>query len=159
MPIPTIVLSADNIRGALLLKTLQKNGFDVTICKNLFDSYESIKNIKPVLLVIDCEGLYQNELSALTSLSSLLNECSVLIVANKPNYSSLNIKSLSTQWCISSPLDLDMVITKAKELITNKSDETLKNLLPIDTVGQEDTVEETEEDRLEDDLIGYLGLK
>ncbi len=155
---PTIILSTDSVRGALLLKTLQKNGFDATLCKNLFDTYEIIKDIKPVLFVIDCEGFYQNELSALTSLSNLLKECSVLVVADKPNYSSLNIKGLSTQWCICSPLDLDMVTTRAKELITPKTDETLKTLLPIETEDQEDLPEQTQESTLEDDLIGYLGL-
>lgn len=155
----TLVLSLDKIRGALLTKTLQKEGFHCNWCKNIFALSETIKEFQPSILVIDSEGLFQNELAVLPSLSPLLRTTSVLIVSSKPNYGTINIKAPLVKWCICSPLDLERVTKMVKELVTPKSDDTLKTLLPIDKEDEEDTTETTEEERLQDDLTGYLGLK
>lgn len=155
----TIVLSLDKIRGALLTKALQKEGFKCNWCKNIFTLQEMIEGFCPSLMVIDCEGLYQNELAVLSTLNSLLKQTSVLVVSSKPNYGMLNIKAPLVKWCICSPLDLELVCSMAKELTTTKTDDTLKDLLPLDKEDVEDATADTEEEKLEDDLTGYLGLK
>ncbi|HIJ60175.1 MAG TPA: hypothetical protein HPP56_06125 [Nitrospirae bacterium] len=156
-----LILSPDKIRGALLTKVFEKNSFHVNLCRNLFDSYEVLKDLKPSLFLIDREGFYPNELATLTSLKTILKETSVLVVSNQPDYGLVTIRGVAIDWCVCNPLDLNMIAEKALELVNKKTEDTLKSLLPTDEAeDNKDKIDETtDEGKLQDDLMGYLRLK
>jgi len=162
MSFSTVVFSSDKIRGALLSKAFQENGFEVSLHKNVHAAENVLKTKLPSLVVFDKEGYFRNELEHFSSLSRFLVGASVLVIANSAADGSISLKGVPVEWCLSNPLDLPLIVSKAKELlsatikmVTREGD--LKELLPI-TDGSDSSESETSE-TLSEDLLGFLGLK
>ncbi len=154
MSFSAVIFSADEVRGALLLKTLVKNGFEVSLHKNLHAAGDILKTKSPLLVIIDKEGYFPGELEYFSSLGGLLSGSSVLVVANSAGDVSSSLKGALFEWCISNPLDLHLIASRAKELLTTKPEGDFKALLPAtDESGPSD------DETLAKDLMGFLGMK
>ncbi|MBF0506189.1 MAG: hypothetical protein HQL09_05085 [Nitrospirae bacterium] len=154
MSLSAVIFSADDIRGALLRKTLEKNGFEVSLYKNIHAAGDILKAKSPPLVIIDKEGYFPGELEYFSSLSGPLAGTSVLVVANSAQDASISLKGVPVEWCLSNPLDLPFIASKAKELLTVKPESNLKALLPAT-----DESGSSEDETLAKDLMGFLGLK
>lgn len=157
MSFSVVVFSSDAIRGALLSRVFQENGFEVVLFKNLHTAENILKTKAPALVVLDETGYFRTELEHFSSVSGLMVGVSVLVIANTPPDGSLSLGNIPVEWCLSHPLDLPFIVTKAKELLTVKresKEEDLKALLP-----DSDESGSSEDDTLSKDLMGFLGLK
>ncbi|MBF0559094.1 MAG: hypothetical protein HQL08_09970 [Nitrospirae bacterium] len=157
MSVSVVVFSSDAIRGALFSRVFQESGFEVMLLKNLHAAENILKTKAPELVVLDESGYFRNELEHFSSLRGLLAGVSVLVIANTPPDGSLSLGNIPFEWCLSHPLDLPLIVTKAKELLTVKHDnkmEDLKALLP-----DSDESGSSEDDTLSKDLMGFLGIK
>src|SRR5208283_2332853 len=117
MSFSAVVFSADNVRGALLSKALGKNGFEVSLHKNIHAAGDILKTESPPLVIIDKEGYFPGELEHFSSMGEFLAGATVLVIANSAGDVSNALKGVSFEWCISNPLDLPLIAAKAKELV------------------------------------------
>src|SRR5208282_6810081 len=149
MSFSAAIFSADNVRGALLRKALEKNGFEVSLHKNIHAAGDILKANSPPLVLIDKEGYFPGELEHFSSLSGLLAGASVLVIANSVGDVASSLKGVSFEWCISNPIDLPLIASKAKELLTTKRTSDFKALLPAT-----DESGSSEDETLAKDLMG-----
>ncbi len=156
-----VVFSPEEMRGALISKVLEKKGFKVSLYKNIRDASETIASFKPHIVIVDTEGYFPSELNYFASLSAQLTGSAVLFVANYSIDDTINMPHTGLDWCVSYPLDLELVATKAIELLKSKDrPKDFKHLLPdIERGGAEEEKVVAEDADLEKDLLGFIGLK
>jgi DNA-binding NtrC family response regulator len=156
-----VIFSPDDMRGALISRMLERKGLKVSLFKNIRNASEAIASLKPHILIVDTEGYFPSELGYFASLSPLLADSAVLFVANSSINDTINMPHTKVDWCVSYPLDLQIIATKALELLKPKEAQgDFKHLLPDIEKGltEEDKVVIEDED-LEKDLMGFIGLK
>jgi DNA-binding response OmpR family regulator len=150
------------MRGALISRVLEKNGFKVYLHKNIREASDIINTRKPNKVIVDKEGYFPSELSYFTSLSSQLNNSAVLFVSDSSVDDSIWVGSVPMDWCVSNPMDLQLVTSKALKLLSNeRPQKDFKHLLPDiekEPPQQEEKVV-LEDETLEKDLMGFIGLK
>lgn len=154
MPYSTIIFSSDEIRGTLLSKAFRKNGFEVALYKNLHAAEKVLKTQTPSLVVLDKEGYFHNELGHFSSLSGVLMKTPVLVIANSTVDSSISLKNVPVEWCLSEPLDLLLIMSKANELLLDARKSDFSKRKPV--AGKSSP---SEKETLTKDLKGYLGLE
>jgi len=142
MPLSVVVFSADMMRGALLGKALEKNGFEVSLHKNTRTARDVLKSKVPHLVIIDREGYFPRELESFSLLSGLLKDVPVVVISNSSADSSFTLKDVSVEWCQSDPLDPLAVVEKSNSMLA--------------TSGKGELLEK---EMIAEDLRGFLGLK
>lgn len=142
MPLSVVVFSAENVRGALLRKALEKSGFEVSLHKNVRVAINVLKAKAPQLVIIDRKGYFPRELESFSSLSDLLKNIPVVIVSKAEADSSFTLKDVSVEWCQSDPLDPLAVVAKAKSSLAASGKSDLR-----------------EKETIAEDLRGFIGLK
>lgn len=154
MAYSTVIFSPDEIRGGLLSAAFKKNGFDVSLYKNLHAVNKILKMQMPSLVVLDKEGYFQNDLEHFSSLSGQLIKTPVIVIANSTADGSVSLKNVPVEWCMSNPLDLPFIVSKARELILDSRACGIKKRAPDAGKGVS-----SEKEALTKDLMGFLGLK
>jgi DNA-binding NtrC family response regulator len=137
-----IIFSAEDVRGALLSRALEKDGFEVSLHKNVLAAENILKSKAPQLVIIDKEGYFPGELESLSLLSGLLKEIPVVIVSNSAADNTFSLKDVSVEWCHSNPLDPLTIASKAKSMLT--------------VSGRNELLEK---EKIAKDLMGFLGIK
>ena len=154
MSFSAVIFSSDEIRGTLLSSAFKKNGFEVALYKNLHAANKILKTQLPSLVVLDKQGYFQNDLEHFSSLSEQLVKTPVLVIANSTADGSISLKNVPVEWCMSNPLDLLFIVSKARELMSDSSKSDIKKRPP--DAGKSTS---SEIEALTKDLKGFLGLE
>lgn len=150
MPFWAVIFSAQDIRGSLLSKALEKNGFEVSLNKNLYSAGDILKTKAPQLVILDTVGYFPGELEVFSLLSGLLKGTPVIIVSNSDSNSSITLKDVSVEWCQSNPLDLAAIIAKSRGMLPNLAKENAR---------ENELEKGPEKEKIAEDLMGFLGFK
>ena len=149
MPFSAVIFSAEAIRGALLSKALEKNGFEVSLSKNIHSAGDILKAKAPRIVIIDKEGYFPGELESFSLLSGLLKGIPVVVVSNSEADDSLSLKDVSVEWCRSNPLDPLAIVAKANSILE------ASGIPPAASGGNA----LPGKDAISEDLMGFLGMK
>lgn len=149
MPFSVVIFSAEALRGALIGKTLEKNGYKVSLYKNIHSAGDILEAKAPQIVIIDKEGYFPGELESFSLLGKTLKGIPLVIVSNSEADDSIHLKDVAVHWCRSNPLDPLAIVATANSIL-----ETAGSLPAasgeIEISGKEAIVQ---------DLMGFLGMK
>lgn len=163
MPFLAVIFSAQDIRGSLLSKALEKNDFEVFLSKNLYAAGDILRIKAPQLVVLDTEGYFPAEFESFSQLSDLLKGTPVIIVSNSEAVSSLTLKDVSIEWCKSNPLDLAAIVAKSGSMFPDSTElsamETWQEKQQPGKEPDKASNKDPNKEKIAEDLMGFLGFK
>jgi DNA-binding response OmpR family regulator len=149
MPFSAVIFSAEALRGALISKTLEKNGYRVYLYNKVHSAGDILEAKAPQIVIIDKEGYFPGELESFSLLSGILKGIPLVIVSNSEADDSIHIKDISVHWCRSNPLDPLAIVATANSILEASGS------LPAAS----DRIEPSGKEAIAQDLMGFLGME
>jgi DNA-binding response OmpR family regulator len=116
---PVIVLSPDNIRGAILEKILSRSGFDVLWSKSYYEAEDVLDKNAPMVLIFDAKGLRAKETGLLEKLRINLPGA-VIIALVEADAMPISEPGVSPrQLWLPEPFDPELIVSKVKEIVSS----------------------------------------
>jgi DNA-binding NtrC family response regulator len=116
MSSPVIVISQDNIRGAILEKILSRGGFDVLLFKSVFEAEDVLKECNPRVLVFDTKGLKSRETGFLEKLRSHLPWTFVIALVEASATPRSVVEVSPREVWLAEPLDPELIVSRVREI-------------------------------------------
>lgn len=124
MPPCILIYATDTIRGAILLKTLQRENIDTVLCSTDFEAKEkAAKKIPDVIIFdtkIDPKRTFWDELKFLKTLSHGLPETTKIILSDPQNIAAIKTAGIQNYLCSPDPLDPEGVLSIVKNILDTK---------------------------------------
>ncbi|KJU83010.1 1A family penicillin-binding protein [Candidatus Magnetobacterium bavaricum] len=122
MSVPVLIFSTDDIRGRIVLRTLQHNGIDALLFGSNFEILEGLGAIKGHSVVIfDTKQYYSREFDILDSIRVSHPRCSVIILSEAALLPMLKQKGFRLDHCLTDPIDPEQICLKVREIFFLKS--------------------------------------
>lgn len=147
MPVPIIIFSKDAVRGRVILNALRFKGFEALFYDGIINADNVIGKNTPSVVIFDTKGVSQNELDYFKLAYPILSNSSLIVLVNPSEVHNLELQDIRAELCRPDPLDIELIISKVKALLSSG----------IKEPGGEESGDD--EQRLEDDLKKFLDLE
>ncbi|MBF0345923.1 MAG: PBP1A family penicillin-binding protein [Nitrospirae bacterium] len=122
MAVPVLVFSVDDIRGRIVLKSLQHNEIEAKRYNNNLDLLDALNAIKVHSIVIfDTRQYYSKEFEFLETLRVTHPRCSIIVLSEAALLHMFIQKGFRADFCLSDPLDPEQICFKVKEIFFLRS--------------------------------------
>ncbi|KPJ99418.1 MAG: hypothetical protein AMK71_09815 [Nitrospira bacterium SG8_35_4] len=132
-----VIFAADPVRGNIIRKALQQNGFDSLLNDQTVNAESIIIHSVPNVVILDTKDFLSKDLDFFKSTSHLLSEIALIVLADTLGVFAQASTNFKSAQCLSDPLDTGLIISGVKEILSSRGSE----------------------DSLEDNLKGFLDLK
>lgn len=116
---PVIVLSPDNIRGAILEKILSRSGFDVLWSKSYYEAEDVLDKNAPLVLIFDAKGLRAKETGLLEKLRINLPGAVIIALVEADAMPISEPEDSPRQLWLPEPFDPELIVSKVKEIVSS----------------------------------------
>ena len=138
-----LVFSADELRGKILEKVLDRNGFECLVFKRILETGDEIVLHSPAVVIVDTERCFSEEINHLKNICKTLKRETVIVLGKESVINSFKELRIRKALCLYDPIDPELIAVKIEEIISwkknkwnlTKSDmfeKTLKHLLHLD---------------------------
>jgi len=138
-----LVFSADELRGKIIRKVLDRNGFECLIFNRILESADDIVQHSPGVAIVDTERCFSEEISHLRNICQTLKHVAVIVLGKEIVIDRFKGPSMRKVLCLSDPLDPERITSEIKEIVYRKTqkwkltesdrlEKTLKHLLHLD---------------------------
>ncbi len=138
-----LVFSADELRGKILEKVLDRNGFECLVFNRILETVDEIVQHSPEVVIVDTERCVSEEINHLTNICQTLKRGTVIVLGKETVIDRFKKLRIRKGLCLNDPIDPELVAVKIEEIISwkknkwhlTKSDmfeKTLKHLLHLD---------------------------
>lgn len=116
---PVIVLSPDNIRGAILEKILSRSGFDVLWSKSYYEAEDVLDKHAPLVLIFDAKGLRAKETGLLEKLRINLPGAVIIALVEADAMPISEMEVSPRELWLPEPFDPELIVSKVKEIVSS----------------------------------------
>ena len=138
-----LVFSADELRGKIIRKVLDRNGFECLIFNRILEAGDDIVQHSPEVAIVDTERCFSREISHLRNICQTLKHVAVIVLGKETVIDRFKGPGMRKVLCLSDPLDPELIALKIKEIVSRKKkkwkltdsdrlEKTLKHLLHLD---------------------------
>ncbi len=138
-----LVFSADELRGKIIKKVLDRHGFECLTFNRILETGDDIVQHSPAVVIVDTESCFSEEINHLRKIYQTLKHEAVIVLGKETVIDGFKGSRFRKVLCLSDPLDPDLIAVKIEEIVSqkkkkwklNESDElekTLKHLLYLD---------------------------
>ena len=170
MAAPILIFSVDAIRGNIILNTLRFNGLEAVLQNRIIHVKEVIRKHNPPLIILDIKELSHNELDLIKSADSLLTNTPLIALSSPSEIDAMEFNEMKIELCKAVPLDAELITSKVKALLKQKSNgATVRQNKSTEVGSQQPEVQKSEETNheesgdeeisLEYDLKKFLDLE
>ena len=137
-----LVFSADELRGKILRKVLDRNGFECLIFNRILETGDDIVQHSPDVVIIDTEKCFLEEINHLRNICQTLKQVAVIVLGKETVIEQFKGPRLRKVLFLSDPLDPELITSEIKEIVSKKKkkwnlaesdrlEQTLKHLLHL----------------------------
>ena len=138
-----LVFSADELRGKIIRKVLDRNGFECLIFNRILETVDDIVQHSPEVAIVDTERCFSEEINHLRNICQTLKREAVIVLGKETVIDRFKGPRMRKVLCLSDPLDPELIALKIKEIVSRKKkkwkltdsdrlEKTLKHLLHLD---------------------------
>lgn len=138
-----LVFSADELRGKIIRKVLDRNGFECLIFNRILETGDDIVQHSPKVAIVDTERCFSGEINHLRNICQTLKHVAVIVLGKETVIDGFKGPRMRKVLCLSDPLDPERITSEIKEIVYRKTqkwkltesdrlEKTLKHLLHLD---------------------------
>jgi DNA-binding NtrC family response regulator len=138
-----LVFSADEFRGKILEKVLDRNGFECLVFNRILESGDEIVQHSPEVAIIDTERCFSEEINHLKNICQTLKHETVIVLGKETVINRFKGPLTRKVLCLYDPIDPELIAVKIEEIVSGKKkkwkltesdmfEKTLKHLLHLD---------------------------
>ena len=138
-----LVFSADELRGKILEKVLDRNGFECLIFNRILETRDDIVQYSPEVVIVDTERCFSEEINHLKNVCQTLKHETFIVLGKEAVIGHFKGSRIRKSLCLCDPIDPELIAVKIKEIISWKKkkwklterdvfEKTLKHLLHLD---------------------------
>ena len=141
MPYPVLIFSADDLRGGITQKRLERSGFEVLLISKILWARDTIAKHTPSVVIFDTSSCFSEEINQIRNLCRTLEHTVVIVLGDPSIIDRFEGPGIRKELCLSDPLDPELIASKVREVFSSKARE-----------------KRSENDTLEADLKHFLKL-
>jgi DNA-binding response OmpR family regulator len=123
VPYPIIVFSVDKLRGGITKKILERNGFRVLLLNEILGMREKIAGHTPDVVIFDTYHCLAEEVRHLKNFCGSVDNTVVMLLGDSAITERFRGPNIRGDLRLSDPLDLDLIVSKVKEVFSSRQDE------------------------------------
>ena len=138
-----LVFSADELRGKILEKVLNRKGFECLIFNRILETVDEIAQHSPEVVIVDTERCISEEINHLRNICQKLKHETVIVLGKETVIDRFKRPRIRNGLCLCDPIDPDLIAAKIEEIIAWKKkkwkltdrdviEKNLKHLLHLD---------------------------
>lgn len=138
-----LVFSADELRGKILKKVLDRSGFECRTFNRILETEDDTVQHSPDVVIVDTERCFSEEIIHLRSLCQKLKQVAVIVLGKEILIEQFKGPRLGKVLFLSDPLDPERITSEIEEIISRPQrkwqftesdglEKTLKHLLHLD---------------------------
>jgi len=138
-----LVFSADELRGKIIRKVLNRNGFECLIFNRILETVDDIVQHSPEVAIVDTERCFSEEINHLRNICQKLKHVALIVLGKESVIDHFKGPRMRKVLCLSDPLDPELITLNIKEIVSRKKkkwkltdsdrlEKTLKHLLHLD---------------------------
>lgn len=138
-----LVFSADELRGKILEKVLDRNGFECLIFNRILETGDEIVQHSPEVVIVDTERCFSEEINHLKNICQTLKHETVIVLGKETVVDRFKGPRIRKALCLYDPIDPELIAVKIEEIVSWKKkkwkltesdmfEKTLKHLLHLD---------------------------
>jgi DNA-binding NtrC family response regulator len=138
-----IVFSADELRGKILKKVLDRNGFEAIIFNRILETHDEIVPYSPKVVIVDTEKCFSEEIEHLIGICRKMKYVPVIVLGKDSVINRFRGSFFRKSICLSNPIDPDLIVSEIQKIVLEKKkkwkftendmiEKTLKHLLHLD---------------------------
>lgn len=134
-----LVFSADELRGKIIKKVLNRSGFECLLFNQIFEAGGAIARHAPPVVVFDTEGCFSEEIKRLGNICRTLKRAVAIVLGEAVVIEKFGRRSFPKTLCLPDPFDPELIAVKVNEITAQKKlrvrgdtlEKTLKSFLNI----------------------------
>jgi len=123
VPYPVIIFSADDLRGGITQKILERNGFEVLLLSKIFRARDNIAKHTPGVVIFDTYSCFSEEINQIRNLCRTLEHTVVVVLGDPSIIDGFDGPGIRKELLLSDPLDPDLIASKVKEFLSSRGNE------------------------------------
>ena len=138
-----LVFSADELRGKILEKVLDRNGFECLVFNRILETGDEIVLHSPEVVIVDTERCFSEEINHLKNICQTLKRETVIVLGKETVIDRFKEFRIRKGLCLYDPIDPELIAIKIEEIVSRKKkkwkltqsdmfEKTLKQLLHLD---------------------------
>lgn len=138
-----LVFSADDLRGKILRKVLDRNSFECQVFKRILETGDDIHKHSAAVVIIDTERCFLEEVNHLRNICQSLKDVAVIVLGKETVIDRFKGPRMRKVLCLSDPLDPELIISEIRKIVSGNQrmwkitesdglEKTLKHLLHLD---------------------------
>ena len=138
-----LVFSADELRGKILEKVLNRNGFECLIFNRILETRDEIVPYSPEVVIVDTERCISEEINHLKNVCQTLKHGIAIVIGRGSVINSFKGSLFRKVLCLADPFDPELIAVRIEKTISQKKntglrtgsdmlEKTLKHLLHLD---------------------------
>ncbi len=137
-----LVFSTDQLRGNIIKKILNRNGFEFLFFNRILEAGDAIARHTPGIVIFDTDSCFLEETNHLRNLCQTLEHTVTILLGETVVIDRFEGPFTRRDLCLPDPFDPELIITKVKEIISLQEEK-----------------RSAENDTLEKDLKHFLNLE
>jgi DNA-binding NtrC family response regulator len=138
-----LVFSADELRGKILKKVLDRKSFECLIFNRILETVEEIAPYSPEVVIVDTERCISEEINHLRNICQKLKHETVIVLGKETIIERFKRTRIRNGLCLCDPMDPELIAAKIEEIVAWKKkkwkltdrdvfEKNLKHLLHLD---------------------------
>lgn len=113
-----LVFSADELRGNIIKKILNRSGFESLFFNRILDAGGAIAQHAPGIVIFDTDSCFLEEINHMRNLCRMLEHTVAIVLGEAAVIDRFEGPFIRKDLCLSDPFDPELIITKVKEIIS-----------------------------------------
>ena len=115
-----LVFSADELRGKIIKKVLNRNGFDCLLFNRILEAGGAIAQHAPPIVVFDTESCFSEEINRLRNISHRLKRAVAIVLGEAVVIERFERRPFRKTLCLPDPFDPELIAVKVNEIIAQQ---------------------------------------
>jgi DNA-binding response OmpR family regulator len=115
------LFSADDLRGKIIQKVLNRNGLECRIFTRILEAGGTIAQQSPKVVILDTESCFSEELNHLRNLCHTLKNTVAIVLGESVVLDGFKCSLFRKTLCLPDPLNPELIAMRVKEVVSQKS--------------------------------------
>ena len=121
------VFSADDLRGKIIQKVLNRNGLECRIFNRILEAGGTIDQQSPKVVILDTESCFSEELNHLRNLCQTLKNTVAIVLGESVVIDGFQGSLFRKTLCLPDPLNPELIAMRVKEVVSQKRTTSTEN--------------------------------
>jgi len=117
-----LVFSADELRGKIIKKVLNRNGFECHLFNQILEAGGAIAQHYPPVVVFDTESCFPEEINRLRNICRTLERAVAIVLGEAVVIEKFQGRSFRKTLCLPDPIDPELIVVKVNEIMAQKKE-------------------------------------